>query len=397
MKRLCRYLIIIVAPLLLFATIVFTFNKIMEKQLNNLYSDNLASLYGATVKNQGVAIQERGIDAKHFMTFGSSELSSIVPQNPLRFFPTKDTPYYIDAVGRGHVQSLQHMLDIGALGSKLKDKKVGIVVSIQWFFDKTGIKPDNFIMNFSELQFYKFMDNKDISKDQKEFAAERVYENLKGNDKYKIPMLYSKLYLGENILTKVGYYAFKPYYFLRENSLYSRDLVQSIKYIKEKKLHANSKSKLRSIDWQEETRKAEAMGKKASTNNIYNIDDSYYSKYLGPNMNKLKDIYKDIRPEDSKEFKDLDGIIMTAKSVGAKPYIIIMPVNGSFYDYEGITKEKRRSYYDAVETVAKNHKVASLKMADKEYEPYFMTDAMHLGWKGWLYVDEKISEFISRN
>lgn len=37
-----------------------------------------------------------------------------------------------------------------------------------------------------------------------------------------------------------------------------------------------------------------------------------------------------------------------------------------------------------------------LTMEDKEYEPYFMRDVMHLGWKGWLYVDEKITEHYAK-
>jgi len=388
---------VIGASMFLFTAFVLIFNKTMENRLNSLYSDKLASLYGATVKNQGVAIQERGIDANHFMIFGSSELSSQVPQNPLSFFPTKEAPYYMDAVGRGYSQSLEHMLNIGALGGKLKNKKIAIIVSIQWFFDKKGITPDNFIMNFSELQFYKFMDSKDIPKEQKGFVAKRVYENLKGNDKYKLSMLNAKLYLGENALTKVEYYAFKPYYFFRKNLLYSKDLVQSIKYIKEKKLYAKGKPQLKSINWQEEIVKAETSGKKASTNNIYNIEDSYYTKYLEPNISKLKDYYKDVRPKDSKEFKDFKELLKTAKNLGAKPYIIITPVNGTLYDYEGITKEERKGYYDAVEELSQKNNVPYLNMSDKDYEPYFIADAMHLGWRGWLYVDQKISEYNSTN
>lgn len=397
MKRLIRFFTVMGATLILFMTLVLIFNKILEVQLNNLYSDKLAPIYGVTQKNQGLAIQEKGVAAKHFMLFGSSELSSMVPQNPVTFFPTKDTPYYMDAVGRGYSQSLEHSLNIGALGSELKDKKIGIVVSIQWFFSKEGINHEDFSMNFSEQQFYKYMDNKDISKAEKKFTAERVYEKLKVNDKYKVPVLYAKLYLEKDVLSNVGYYAFKPYYFFRKNLLYSRDLVQSIKYIKENKLSGKSKTQPKSIDWQEETKNAEAMGKKASTNNIYNIEDAYYTNYIEPNLGTLKDYYKDAQPEDSKEFKDLEELLKTVKSVRAKPYIIIMPVNGALYDYMGLQKEERSNYYDAVEALAQKYNATALKMTDKDYEPYIMTDAMHLGWKGWLYVDEKISEFISTN
>ena len=33
-----------------------------------------------------------------------------------------------------------------------------------------------------------------------------------------------------------------------------------------------------------------------------------------------------------------------------------------------------------------------LKTDDKEYEPYFYCDVMHLGWKGWPYVLQNIIE-----
>lgn len=255
MKRLSRFFIVIGATLILLAIFVFITDKILEKQLNSQYSDKLASVYGSTVKNEGVVIQEKGIDSKNFMLFGSSELGSNVPQNPVTFFPTKEDPYYIDVVGRGHVQSLQDTMNIGALGNKLKDKKIGIVVSLQWFTDIGGVSPDEFCMNFSEQQFYTYLNNNDISQAQKKIVAERVYENLKDNDKFKAPALYAKLYLKKNALSTVGYYVFKPYYFFRERLLYSRDLVQSIKYIKDNKLNTNSKPKLKSINWEEETKK----------------------------------------------------------------------------------------------------------------------------------------------
>jgi len=30
---------------------------------------------------------------------------------------------------------------------------------------------------------------------------------------------------------------------------------------------------------------------------------------------------------------------------------------------------------------------------DHEYDAYFLQDIMHLGWKGWVYVDESLDRF----
>jgi D-alanine transfer protein len=40
------------------------------------------------------------------------------------------------------------------------------------------------------------------------------------------------------------------------------------------------------------------------------------------------------------------------------------------------------------------HDVQYLNLQDKEYEPYFYFDVMHLGWKGWLYVDEQFCKHL---
>ena len=38
-----------------------------------------------------------------------------------------------------------------------------------------------------------------------------------------------------------------------------------------------------------------------------------------------------------------------------------------------------------------NHVV---NMVDKQNVPYFTTDPIHLGWRGWLYMDRSIKPFL---
>lgn len=34
-------------------------------------------------------------------------------------------------------------------------------------------------------------------------------------------------------------------------------------------------------------------------------------------------------------------------------------------------------------------------MSDKDYEKYVISDAVHIGWKGWVYVDQQIAKHMN--
>ncbi len=93
---------------------------------------------------------------------------------------------------------------------------------------------------------------------------------------------------------------------------------------------------------------------------------------------------------NSKEFDDYELYLDTCVDLGIKPYIILAPTNGRWYDYTGMTKQSRDEFFDKVEEMAKERGFEVLNLKDQEYTPYFMCDVMHLGWKGWLEIDEQL-------
>ena len=69
-----------------------------------------------------------------------------------------------------------------------------------------------------------------------------------------------------------------------------------------------------------------------------------------------------------------------------------MPTNGKWYDDLGMVRSERHEFYKNIEDIVKDRGVEVLNFDKKEYKPYFMCDASHFGWKGWLEVDEKLYE-----
>jgi len=72
---------------------------------------------------------------------------------------------------------------------------------------------------------------------------------------------------------------------------------------------------------------------------------------------------------------------------------VSVPLHGEWSDHTGFTKERRQSYYDKVENIVSEYDVDFVDLSEYEYEKYFLCDTMHLGWKGWLKVNEEINEF----
>ena len=70
-----------------------------------------------------------------------------------------------------------------------------------------------------------------------------------------------------------------------------------------------------------------------------------------------------------------------------------MPLHGAWSDYTGFTEDRRSEYYENVRAIAAEYGIEILDLTGYEYEPYFMCDTMHLGWKGWLLVDRALIGF----
>jgi len=62
----------------------------------------------------------------------------------------------------------------------------------------------------------------------------------------------------------------------------------------------------------------------------------------------------------------------------------ILPAHGKWSDYTGINSEKRQVAYNKLKEIAKKNNIEVMDYSSKEYEDYYMYDAMHLGWRGWI-------------
>lgn len=392
MKKI-KYFLIPIGIIIIF---IFYFNY----EVNNKYSEminkkditSIKHTYNQIIRDRGGVLKDKMKKDGDLMIFGSSELSSPVDQNPINTFPFKGAEYDVSIYGRAYTQSLQHATILSNIDDLNDKDKIAIVISAQWFDSKAGIDGSDFSVNFSEQQFYDFFNNENIDKESKLYYAKRISALLKDSEEYGEERIYANLYYRDNIISKSVLTLLKPYYSLKEYILGIKDKVQTVKLLEEMK--DKDETIIKDIDWNDEYKKAEEEGKSKVTNNDIFVDDNYYDTYLRDKYDSLKDSWKDIDLLESKEVDDYKFLLKVCKENNIKPLIILMPVNGLYYDHLGLTLEKRTEFYNSMEEIAKNYDFDVLNLQNKEYEKYYMYDVMHLGWKGWLTIDEEMYKYF---
>ncbi len=334
--------------------------------------------------------------------YGSSELrTDYISTHPANFFKDKRAGFQVNLVGRGSCQSIIHAMSIAASGDALKDSPVVLITSPQSYVEG-GITPDMFFANFSKQQFLNIIYDKTIPSDIKTKFSKRVCEmferyddefgKLSGYDDIRI---IAKSYSDDTFYNKVINVVTYPYFMITKTLSVSKDMVKSAELINNCK--TDTDSLLPIVDYSKEAVAAIEQAKKDSTNNDFGMRDSDYKKNVGNKLSKFKNRDKNLSYENSVEYDDLRLLLEICEIKGIKPLFVSVPLHGSWSDYTGFSKEKRQNYYEKVKKTVGEYDVELVDLSGYEYEEYFLCDTMHLGWKGWLKVNEEIDSFYKRH
>lgn len=363
--------------------------------------ENRAELmyWNADERNSCMEAMELILGEQAIPVFGSSELFAAedVSAFPKYLFRNGQSDFNMVLIGRGYMQSIHHAVNAGALGPYIKGKKAALILSPQWF-TKAHLAPETYASRFSEEAYAAFMKNPAISGPLKKRVAERMEALLTADPAQLERIRKVRQAALEHTLNLAGQV---------EMGLYSR-------FIDIKAVHALAKAlepagsagaadapdagaqeqvRVRELDFQALLPEAEAAGKRACTNNEYYIFDAYYDTYVRDALEQRKGSQAKDSYMDSPEYGDLRLFLEVCRELGIEPLIVSIPVNGKWYDWTGFPKEDRDGYYQKIRDLCEEYQVSLADFSGKEYEPYFLKDVMHLGWKGWVYVDEAVYRF----
>lgn len=354
-----------------------------------------ASTSMATNVLRGNAIKNKAIGSKEYIPFfGSSELSRISPFHPSVLAEKYDRNYRPFLLGAPGTQSLTQALMMQSMGKNLSHKKVVFIISPQWFV-KDGVTNDYFNAYYSELQTYQWVsDLKKVTEDDV-YLATRLMEFPKVKEDKRLDRALEAIISGElpNQSDK-RYIDLMINMFSREDELFGKiGMISKGKEIKkaEKKLPNTYNEK-------ELDHLAAEIGRKATSNNSFEISNSFYTKRLKKKLNHLENSQTELDYRFSPEFSDLQLVLTQLAQDNAEVLFIIPPVNKHWSDFTGLSQEMLQDFSKKIKYQLTSQGFTNIADFTKECNTqYFMADTIHLGWRGWLAADQRIQPFLEEN
>jgi D-alanine transfer protein len=340
---------------------------------------------------QGKYIQTKMLqDHRYLPIYGSSELSRLDEFHPSNYFKENKAGFTPFLIGRGGSISLIHFLNFAEHTDELKGKKLVFILSPQWFQPQGADEP-HFVPNYSILQGYDLAFNHKIDPKVKKMAMRRILHFAPLKDDRMLATLY-KAENSNNPWEKRKAALVRPFAYAYRSVLGKKDLYYALFGAPSRKREINPE--VRHKSWAQLRHEANQMGQRESTNNPFFIINSKYNK-IKKRVPFMRNYNRGGSYGHSVEYYDFQLVLDLLKESGAKPLFISIPVNGRWYDYTGFPKSGRTAYYKRIkhQIEAEGYPVADF--SNHEYDPYFLKDTMHVGWKGWVYVDKAIKDFYN--
>ena len=389
MKKIQAFGIALVLALLTLALYL----HIINQKLANYYhvSDNSIRYNFEFTKYKGRDILKDNIDDKTLVVLGSSELGRVSehPFHIKQLFNYDD--FHIMAIGGGNFQNIIQASMLGSLGNDFPKKKFILSESFIWF-DQFGMNPKAFLSRVSNEHVYYTLINPKISKETKEKFMKRVLELSKDNknvhetfERYKRRLVDHKGTMLDDWLIKMDVEKFA---LNNKISFYFTGDVTPI---------PSSGPVTPNYDWKELQNKYLNDAKVRTEGNDFGIEKRYYASEIQNRLEKLKNSAAKYKYDISTEYDDYALVLQMAKEMGLEVEVVNFPINGKWYDYIGIGPEQRAVYAKKITEITESFGYKIMDLTSKEYEPYYMYDTVHPGWKGWPEVAEEMLKFYQKN
>ncbi|MBS9337012.1 D-alanyl-lipoteichoic acid biosynthesis protein DltD [Fructobacillus parabroussonetiae] len=345
---------------------------------------------GEAVKN--AAFADKKVNYVPF--FGSSELSRIDSLHPSVLAEKYHRNYQPFMLGKAGSDSLVHFLNMQEMQGTLKTKKAVYVVSPQWF-TKTG-SDAGFDLFYSPLQVVDWLLNLDQNKPRAtdQFVASQVLQRsvVKNNAYYN--RLLTKVEKGEQLSeTNLSTLRLKHRILSRQDALFSRfektSNYQNRVLPAAKSLPTTySKNVLDRIGYDE--------GKKGTSNNPFHIKNSFYTTRVMAEKKALKGAQKDYDYTQSVEYAYFQSVLDNFAKNHTDVMFVITPVNQRWAKYTGLNNTMYQQSVQKIKYQLQSQGFNNIAdLSQDGGEDYFMQDTIHVGWRGWLALDQYLNPFLS--
>ena len=380
------------AALGLFGATVFGYHLYNKSHLD--FDSNAFSTWAQDAKSLSRAGIEANLDENSLVVFGSSEFQhgSELPCHPNQLF--RRTKLNTMLIGAGYYQSLSHAITLASISDSMENKKAVLLLSPQWF-RKTGVVDKAFASRFSETHYLGMLDNPSLSRKTKEAIMERT-EELLAADPSALERVeaYDRRARGEDM----GFFE-NLYLNFYQGFLAEKDQAGVVMQAQLAGISSRGERELseEEPDWASLGAQAEAYGDQHQQNEFFMDEEGYREAAARKAEKKGSDADAVNGYGFSPEYDDLRLFLQVCQELSVTPMLVILPVNGYWYDFTEFPAQARQNYYQNIRDLAAEFPDAQVTdLSGEEHTKYFFEDSVHLAQKGWLTVDEALYQFAQQ-
>jgi D-alanine transfer protein len=363
----------------------------VNRQVNKaVHIDDLAANLDDR-KYDGLIIEKKALASNlFFYIFDSSNLSNTdSPYHPSSLFKGREEfiPYL---VGESGISTIHHILKIVDLGNAIRNRKIVFLVEPLYFI--TG-NPHSYKIDrgFSALHVYHFLFKSQMNRNLKTEIAKSL---LKSGKFYGDPILMcllrnvTKKHPNKIIQEFIGPIGYGILVFLEQ-----MDRINAYQLIISQHSTPTQTVQNGELIWNDLMMRAEKDGEKACQSNDFSISDSRYNEHIRYHLNSSRNEAQNNKFLSLGQLNDFQVLLTLCKEFDLKPLFIIEPVNGFWYDYMGLPKKVRYQFDSQITRMIRKAGFSYADFSSHEYEKYFLRDTKHIGWKGWVYIDQAMDRF----
>ena len=140
------------------------------------------------------------------------------------------------------------------------------------------------------------------------------------------------------------------------------------------------------------------LGQENTTNNPFEISNKFFDKNLRKKYKKLKGKQSKYSYVRSPEFADFQLVLNQFAKNNTDVIFVIPPVNKHWSDYTGLSQEMLQDFNQKITYQLRQQGFNNIvDLSKDDGERYFMQDTIHLGWRGWLKMDQAVAPFLTKD
>lgn len=328
---------------------------------------------------------------------GSCEMTFKVLERIDNFFASKPTGFRVEPVGQAGNTDLLIAQTCAALGPAIRDKKLVVIISPEWFFEPRATDAQ-YAGNFSVEHALAALTSPSLDGAIKRRMAKRMADYPRTLTKSPILSQLVSALEEDNppamVALRMATLCSGCYQYVLNLS----DLLFTwIEF-------ATTRRRLRptdppmtasGIDWEMASSNGEQEFLKMTDGNPLGFPKKIWLKLVEKDQSMLPSfrIPRFDNIATTKEWEDFEILLEVLKQNGAKPLILAMPVNGRFFATLGAEKQAWGAYYLGLRKAARHYRFPLYDFEGYENDPRFR-GFDNLNPEGWLHLDMLADAFF---